>query len=287
MDPLETIRTIIRKDLQGDTVGLIPTGKGIQLASNGDPAVLYGLMCEAVFVAMFSGRDLERTTGYLQYLGRSMAMPDEVTTGFLLTAQRTWAVLHERTGDHNAAYRELMGDKGADAGVVKAVVTAGVRTAREFSVPWERDFSAFFASAESAQPAALGVVAAFLLIAGADGDLDQKELKAAAGIIMAKANHPTLGAIFLDAGRSMPAYAQQLLGPGSSPQALFGALTDACRAVREQHGPQALATFKTQILELATAVASASGGLFGFGSKIDKQEEAMIEAIAHALRSVK
>jgi len=57
------------------------------------------------------------------------------------------------------------------------------------------------------------------------------------------------------------------------------------QAMSEQMGPDETTHFKTELLARARAVASATGGRFGVGSKISASEATMLAKLEDALTS--
>ncbi|HEX6209178.1 MAG TPA: hypothetical protein VF136_00280 [Methylomirabilota bacterium] len=119
--------------------------------------------------------------------------------------------------------------------------------------------------------AALSIVP-LVEVAWADGSLDAKERQAV-----------------LDRARASG------VGPGSTAQALLEAwlerrpdpkLLDAwthmVRGIRDQVGPDEAARLKAGLLDQARAVASASGGVLGMGSKVSSAEAAMLARLEAA-----
>ena len=110
--------------------------------------------------------------------------------------------------------------------------------------------------------AALSVVP-LVEVAWADGDLDAKERRAImerAGI----ARESTEGAL-LDAWLDRRPDAK-----------LLAAWTQTVQAMRSGLAPDDRARLKTSLLERARAVAAASGGIFGVGSKVSQAEADML-----------
>lgn len=136
-DQLDTIRGIIRKDLE--SVGMIPTGIGIQLVAQDNPALGFGLLCEAVYIQLYHDRSLEDLQAYLS---GPLQVDDVRTQAYIVkTALHVRAALVQHAGDHNKAYRQLMLDKGAEKDVVQKVIEACVRTSKEFKIPWSKTYA--------------------------------------------------------------------------------------------------------------------------------------------------
>jgi hypothetical protein len=66
---------------------------------------------------------------------------------------------------------------------------------------------------------------------------------------------------------------------------LLIAWTQLVQAMSEQMGPDETTRFKTELLERARAVAGATGGLFGVGSKLSASEATMLAKLEAAFTS--
>lgn len=137
MSEISQIREIIRQDL--DSVGLIPTGKGIEMLANGDQAILYGLMCEAIYVRIYNGRDLEDV---FMYLTGPMCLEPEVAHKFIMSALTVRMLLSKNSGNQAAALKTLMEKKQEqERPIVEAIIEACVRTSNEYNISWSTDFN--------------------------------------------------------------------------------------------------------------------------------------------------
>ena len=119
--------------------------------------------------------------------------------------------------------------------------------------------------------AALSIVP-LVEVAWADGALDAKERRAVverAGV----ARDSTAGSL-------LEAWLDRRPDPS-----LLIAWTHLVQAMSEQLGPDGVARLKTGLLERARAVAAATGGLFGVGSKISAPEAAMLAKLEAAFPS--
>lgn len=119
--------------------------------------------------------------------------------------------------------------------------------------------------------AALSIVP-LIEVAWADGALDAKERRAVverAGV----ARDSTAGAL-------LEAWLDRRPDP-----TLLIAWTHLVQAMSEQLDPDGVARLKTGLLERARAVAAATGGLFGVGSKISAPEAAMLAKLEAAFPS--
>jgi hypothetical protein len=134
-DNIETIRSIIRKDL--DSVGMIPTGVGLKLLGPGNEPQYYGLVCESIYVRLFNNKDFDDIEEYLQ---GPMQLPYGVAMAMLRTATHVRDVLSKYKGDCKLAVDELIKEKNADSAVVASVVEAAHRVSNEYRVGWEKKY---------------------------------------------------------------------------------------------------------------------------------------------------
>jgi hypothetical protein len=119
--------------------------------------------------------------------------------------------------------------------------------------------------------AALSVVP-LVEVAWADGELDAKERRAVidrAGV----ARESTAGALL-----------EAWLDRRPDPK-LLSAWTHLVQGMCDHLDPDEAARLKTGLLERAAAVAAASGGLFGVGSKVSRSEAAMLAKLKAAFAS--
>jgi hypothetical protein len=136
-ESIATLRGVFRKDLE--SVGMVPTGIGIQMVAQEDPALGFGLLCEALYVQLYHDRSQEELVAYL---GGPLRVEDERMQRYILkTTLHVRAALVQHGGDHQQAYQQLMRDKGAEKEVVQKVIEACVRTAKEFKIPWNKTYA--------------------------------------------------------------------------------------------------------------------------------------------------
>jgi hypothetical protein len=119
--------------------------------------------------------------------------------------------------------------------------------------------------------AALSIVP-LVEVAWADGTLDAKERRA----IVERAN--------VARGSTVGALVEAWLDRRPDPK-LFTAWTHLVQGMCEQLEPDGAARLKTGLLEQAAAVATASGGLFGVGSKVSRAEASMLARLEAAFAS--
>jgi hypothetical protein len=119
--------------------------------------------------------------------------------------------------------------------------------------------------------AALSIVP-LVEVAWADGALDAKERRA----VVERAG--------VDRNSTAGAVLEAWLDRRPDPKLLI-AWTHLVQAMAEQVGPDEAARLKTGLLERARAVAAATGGLLGVGSKISAPEAAMLARLEAAFPS--
>jgi hypothetical protein len=119
--------------------------------------------------------------------------------------------------------------------------------------------------------AALSIVP-LVEVAWADGALDAKERRA----VVERAG--------VDRNSTAGAVLEAWLDRRPDPKLLI-AWTHLVQAMAEQVGPDEAARLKTGLLERARAVAAATGGLLGMGSKISAPEAAMLARLEAAFPS--
>ncbi|MCE2595936.1 hypothetical protein K6Y31_14070 [Motilimonas cestriensis] len=122
----------------------------------------------------------------------------------------------------------------------------------------------------------------FFLVAAADGKVDKKEMKQFADVL----THPdflanqTMNRIITNIMGELPEQLMKLL----SQEFDFMEELAALKVIVEQNLSESQANeFKVALLMMGKLIAEASGGFFGFGSKISKQEKAALAAIAICL----
>lgn len=136
-DEILKIRAVIRKDLE--SVGMIPTGAGIGLVAGDDMELAMSLYCEAIYVFLYNGKSLEEIAAYVE---GPLQLDPEMGGYVIRSAFRVRSALEESDGDHNKAFKELMGDAGARESLIKILIQTCISTAREFNIPWNKKYSA-------------------------------------------------------------------------------------------------------------------------------------------------
>jgi hypothetical protein len=131
----------------------------------------------------------------------------------------------------------------------------------------------------------LGVIAMFWGVAGADGKVDEKEISVFATEMMEAPLYKSdlakevFGTIFGQLAVLLEKYK-------ADPRDLLKHLTDVADVLDRVVGGPEREGFKRALLAVAVKVAQASGGMFGFGDKISKNEKAAVTALGVALRFV-
>lgn len=122
----------------------------------------------------------------------------------------------------------------------------------------------------------------FLMVACSDGKLDQKEVAKFVELLAGsgKYDNPLFTRIVTNVITDIPAMLNAVLGeqPDISAQ-----LREVRRVVDARAGFEAGEAFAHVLLSMGHDIASASGGFFGFGSKISKDEKAALAHLAACL----
>ena len=130
---------------------------------------------------------------------------------------------------------------------------------------------------------AQGPVLAFLLVAAADGKVDKKEVESFAkvlGGLAAQQQHPGISRMMQGAMDGFQQIMMKLTQGRTNPVELMRAFT---MLVDDRFGAGDARIIKASLVFLAEQVAASSGGFFGFGSKISKDEKQAIGALLHLL----
>ena len=129
-------------------------------------------------------------------------------------------------------------------------------------------------------------VAAFLLIAGADGTVDRKELKVfarrlAAGLV-GKDDSPIMAVAVQRASFGLEDRLDQLSKKSARELAKLVAVSR--HAIHQDAGAEAADVFSKSLYAMVYQVARASGGMLGLGSKIDKNEKIVLGGLKRVLK---
>ncbi len=129
-------------------------------------------------------------------------------------------------------------------------------------------------------------IAVFLLTAGADGTVDKKEIdafrKKLVEGVAAVGQSEIMAAALMKAATSMD---QRLMDLGKqSPENMARLIAASRQVVANGAGAEQAERYATGLYAIAEAVASASGGFFGFGSKIGKEERVVLDGLRRLLQ---
>lgn len=122
----------------------------------------------------------------------------------------------------------------------------------------------------------------FLMVACSDGKLDQKEVAKFVELLAGsdKYDNPLITRVITNVITDIPAMLNALLSEQPDVSAL---LRDVRQIVDTRVGSEAGEAFAHVLLSMGHDIASASGGFFGFGSKISKDEKAALAHLAVCL----
>ncbi|MCH2207864.1 MAG: hypothetical protein MK132_18580 [Lentisphaerales bacterium] len=133
-----------------------------------------------------------------------------------------------------------------------------------------------------------GPVGIFILIAAADGEIDNKEVMSfinSVGEIGGKQQVPSqIRAIFKALPNSVKNLIDEYTPKQETPEKLYDLVLESSECVKETYSEEIAQRFNGILVELATNIAKASGGFFGLGSKIDRSEKKVIEQLKSMLR---
>jgi tellurite resistance protein len=121
----------------------------------------------------------------------------------------------------------------------------------------------------------------FLLVAASDGKVDRKELTNFQKVVLGSGRLPSplLQKAIAEMLPNLERYLQELT---SGKFDYIGELKRIGDYVDQNH-PAEAETFKMSLLGLGKLIAESSGGFFGFGNKMSKDEEKALVAIAVTL----
>jgi hypothetical protein len=121
----------------------------------------------------------------------------------------------------------------------------------------------------------------FLLVAGADGKLDEKEAEAFEKLLLHSEAHiqdPLLRRI--TAGFTEESAAQAVMDAAGQGESAALELFTIPGMLKGKLGEEEATRFKTALLQFGKVIAESSGGFFGFGSRISKDERKTLEGLA-------
>lgn len=119
------------------------------------------------------------------------------------------------------------------------------------------------------------------MVAAADGNVDSKELKTVGNILQQHQScpYPALTKILGIAHSSMETIGNELTSEAMHPLLGIALL----KATLDKFPQDQASQIREGILKIAQAVAESSGGIFGFGSKVSKKEQAVLDLLRSAL----
>jgi len=134
---LVELRGLFREDLK--SVGMIPTITGIQMLAGEDKTLIFTLICEALYVQLYSGKNIEQIK---VYMSQSLQIEEEKHSYFLamVVMVRDAFVEHELNEEKTSQYLQKSTGQGD---IFTGAIEACSRTAAEFSIPWEMSFQHF------------------------------------------------------------------------------------------------------------------------------------------------
>lgn len=127
-------------------------------------------------------------------------------------------------------------------------------------------------------------VLVFLLVSAIDGKVDQKEIQSFQKVLREAATYKSalLRQVLIDMVEKVPALLGQILSAGSDAGKL---LSDVKSIVNSKLPADDAKLFKQSLLYIGQQVAESSGGFFGFGSKMSKEEKNALAAVAVILEA--
>lgn len=130
-------------------------------------------------------------------------------------------------------------------------------------------------------------VSCFYLVAGIDGNIDKKEIKAFMNSLKKRATdeNKLVSTIFLLAATRLDSDIKSLAEQKGGAMIMIPVSLMQARKAAEEDYPQDARGFCEVLLDMSTKIASASGGFLGFGNKIGKEEQAALNLIETVLLS--
>jgi len=123
----------------------------------------------------------------------------------------------------------------------------------------------------------------FMLVAGADGSVDKKELKQLVKTLgnIDALGSPLLATIVTAGADDAIKYVQDII---TSETPYQDELTAVSEIIEETLSEEDADSFRMALMQLGVMIANASGGMFGFGGKMSKEEAAALAVIASILK---
>lgn len=129
----------------------------------------------------------------------------------------------------------------------------------------------------------------FVLIAGADGSIDKKEISNFEMSLSKNSRHanPLVQSVFSAALTRLQKDVVEILESAKSNAGVLLIRLAACKAIAVEKDPEHADELFDILIQMSTSIAAASGGFMGFGSKIGKEEKTMLSALEQILRGKK
>ena len=121
----------------------------------------------------------------------------------------------------------------------------------------------------------------FFIVSAADGKIDKKEIKSFFTEVLKFATSPN--ALVRDIFGATPSRFEELAKEFMENPSLALMKLVVIRKLAEEHHPQQADGFCTALNDMSKNIAAASGGFFGFGSKISKEEQSALDIIQKML----
>lgn len=120
-------------------------------------------------------------------------------------------------------------------------------------------------------------VSLFILVAGADGEIDDKEMAEFTKLLNSPSDFDdAFSALLLTTANN---YRSIITDVHTKEYSKWTELESAKDILEFRLDDDALLKFKTDLYQFSKSIASSSGGFFGFGNKIDKSEQAVLDRV--------
>ena len=133
----------------------------------------------------------------------------------------------------------------------------------------------------------MGQLGFFILIAAADGEIDNKEVMSFInnmGDLGGRQEVPSqIRAMFKALPNSAKSLIDKFTPKKETSEELYDLVLESSECVKETYSEKIAQSFNEILIELATNIAKASGGFLGLGSKIDRSEKKVIEELKKIL----
>lgn len=244
---------VVRRAL-GGTWSMESDGSGASLRGVGGKATIYPFLwvnkrIEAVKAGTSDSKVAAKYVKLLQALGRESEVPEVIADNFVQAHAEA----------DSAPYAESM------------AANANIDDADD-----EDDELPFGVEVLQAAP-----TICFFVVSAADGKIDKKEIKSFFTEVLKFATSPNqlVREVFGATPSRFEEFAKEFMeNPGIALMKLV-----AIRKLAEEHHPQQADGFCAALNDMSKNIAAASGGFFGFGSKISKEEQSALDIIQKML----